>query len=58
MIDESIEYEPIDNDDITFRFIFTFIYNLYFSSVGENIRNELVKYKFTTDKHLFLDSNK
>ncbi len=58
MLDTNIKFEPINNEYITCKFIFTFIYNLYFSSKGELIRNELSKYNFrTNEQHLFLDTD-
>ncbi len=57
MLDSTTQKEKIDNEDITFKFIFVFIYYLYFSKKTQEIRTELVQYSFRdSNPHLLLDS--
>ena len=55
-IDKFTNYEKIENEKIVCKFIFNFIYNLYFSNSGKEIRAELEKYSFKSNP-LFLDSD-
>ena len=58
MIDSTIEYEKIDYENITYDFIFKFIFILYFDNTAEPFRKTLSTYSFRILPHLFLDSNK
>lgn len=57
MIDLNIKFEKIDNEVITYNFIYKFIYTLYFNKKTQRIRDLLKDNSFRIVPHLFLDTN-